>query len=145
MKKAIRNSDLQDHTDEMNHKMTLCRSISGPEPKIKPVISVNTLVRHKKLKSLNIGCVSKLMKSTVMVNWGLDDCSKHKPEELEVVDTSKCKTVTMHEFASRILNDKSCLDDVIIGNEVKHYVGIGWVSHGVVTEADLKKYPRVVE
>ena len=111
----------------------------------KTEIVVNTLVRHKKLKSLNIGCVSNLMKSTVKVNWGLDDCSTHKPEDLEVVDTSKCKTVTVREFSSRILQDNSVLNDVIVGNEVKHYVGIGWVSRGVVTEADLKKYPRVVQ
>lgn len=32
MKKTIRNNDLQDHTDEVNHKMTLGRSIEVPEP-----------------------------------------------------------------------------------------------------------------
>ncbi len=112
--------------------------------KIKPVLSVNTLVRHKKLTSLNIGCVTKLTSKSVVVNWGIYDSEKHKPEELEVIDTSKCKTITMKEFTNRILNNNSKLDYVIIGNEVKHYVGIGWVTHKVVTEADLKKYPRVI-
>ena len=34
--------------------------------------------------------------------------------------------------------------DCIVGNEHKHNVGIGWISYGVITEKDLKKYPRVI-
>jgi len=31
-----------------------------------------------------------------------------------------------------------------VGNELKHYVGIGWVTEKVITYNDLKLYPRVI-
>jgi hypothetical protein len=34
---------------------------------------------------------------------------------------------------------------IIIGNELKQYVGIGWVSQRVITMDDLKRYPRLVD
>lgn len=108
-------------------------------------MKVNTLVRHKKIKSLGIGCIAKIVGKKVVVNWGEVDTNKHNPSELEKVDVSKCKTVSMQKFRNRIVEDNGTMNDVIIGNELKQYVGIGWVSRGVITEADLKKYPRVVE
>jgi len=109
------------------------------------MLEVNTLVRHKKLQSLGIGCVSKIFKNNIAVNFGIYDCIKTKESMLEVIDTSKCKTISLREFQSRILNDKSTLNDVILGNEVLHFVGIGWTTRKeVVTEEDLKKYPRVI-
>lgn len=107
-------------------------------------MEVNTLVRHKKLKSLGIGCVSKVKKNKIAVNWGTDDTAEHTESVLIPIDTSKCKTVTMSEFRTRnITNDWDEL--VIIGNEVKNWVGIGWVSRGIVTENDLTKYRRLVQ
>ena len=108
-------------------------------------METNTLVLHKKNIWLGIGCVSKVLKNTVKVNWGLDDCKACSPSMLNVIDTSHCKNITFHEFRSRILSDKSTLNDCIVGNELKHYVGIGWTTTRVVTYEDLKKYPRVIE
>ena len=105
---------------------------------------VNTLVTHKKLKSLGIGCIAKELKSSYKVNFGRDDVLTCKKAAVEVVDTSKCQTVTFEEFRHRILKDNSTLNRVIIGNEIKEYVGIGWITIGTVDMDDLQKYPRVI-
>jgi len=107
-------------------------------------METNTLVRHKKLTSLGIGCVSKVLSNSVRVNFGTDDVKTCKVEQLEMVDVSRCKTIELREYTTRILKDKSTLNDVIVGNELKHYVGIGWTTTRVVTIDDLKKYPRVI-
>lgn len=107
-------------------------------------MEINTLVRHKKIKSLGIGCVSKVLKSSVKVNFGTEDVMTCKPKMLTAIDTSNCKTVTFREFQRRILNDQSTLNRCIVGNELKEYVGIGWITLNVITEADLQKYPRVI-
>lgn len=107
-------------------------------------METNTLVTHKKLKSLGIGCVSKINKNSVRVNFGTDDVKTCKIEHLDIIDVSKCKTVTVSQFSRRIFNDNSKLDYVIIGNELRHYVGIGWVIDRVITIDDLNKYPRVI-
>jgi hypothetical protein len=108
-------------------------------------METNTLVRHKKNRQLGIGCVSKVLSKSVKVNWGFNDTGTCTESQLEIVDTSKCRTVSMRKFADRILHEKSTLDYVIVGNEVKQYVGIGWITLHVVTDEDLKKYPRVVD
>jgi hypothetical protein len=105
---------------------------------------VNTLVTHKKLRSLGIGCISKELSKSYKVNFGLDDVLTCKKTAVEIVDTSACKTVSFQEFRTRILKDNSELNNAIVGNELKHYVGIGWVTDRVVTMADLQKYPRVI-
>ncbi len=109
-------------------------------------METNTLVTHKKLGSLGIGCVSKIMSKKVKVNFGTDDTMTCDPKQLNVIDTTKCKTVSLRKFQSRILmSDKNnTIDTVILGNELKHFVGIGWTTQGVVTMDDLKKYPRVI-
>jgi hypothetical protein len=107
-------------------------------------MKTNTLVKHKKLKSLGIGCVAKVTDKKIKVNFGLEDVTTCSPAMLEPVDTAKCKTVTFGEFRSRILSDKSTLNKVIVGNELKEYVGIGWVTLRTINEDDLKQYPRVV-
>jgi hypothetical protein len=104
---------------------------------------INTLVKHKN-KTLGIGCVSKVLNKSYKVNFGLEDVVSCKEDVLEVIDTSKCKTVTSQEFSRRILSDKSTLNNCIVGNELKEYVGIGWITLRVITEEDLKKYPRVI-
>lgn len=107
-------------------------------------LNVNTLVIHKKLKFFGIGCVSKLFSKKVKVNFGLDGTMLCDPKNLQLVNVSKCKTISFNEFRSRILNDKSKLDYCIVGNELKHYVGIGWTTSRVINLQDLKTYPRVI-
>jgi len=107
-------------------------------------MNVNTLVTHKKLKSLGIGCISKVLSKSVKVNFGTDDVLTCSKTTLNIIDTSECKTVSFQTYKTRILNDKSKLDYAIVGNELRKYVGIGWLTERVVTEGDLKKYPRVV-
>ena len=109
---------------------------------VDPAIAVNTLVTHRKLP-LGIGCVSNITRSSIKVNFGMDATMQCKTSMLNVVDTTKCKTIPYSKFQSRILDAKSALNNCIVGNEVLHYVGIGWISIRVVTEDDLTKYPRV--
>jgi len=108
-------------------------------------MEVNTLVRHKKLSTLGIGCISKKLSKHVYVNWGTHDVNKHSPSVLEVVDTSMCDTISFQKLKSMTITNINVIPRVIIGNEVKEYVGIGWVSVKVVQESDLTKYPRVVD
>ena len=105
---------------------------------------INTLVKHKKLKSLGIGCISKELKSSYRINFGVTDVMTCKKDMIKIVDTSNCKTISFLEFRNRILSDNSKLDYCIVGNELKHYVGIGWLTRRVINENDLKTYPRVV-
>lgn len=110
-------------------------------------MDINTLVTHKKKTHLGIGCIAKVLKNNKFeVNFGTDGeppltCTF---DLLVEVDTSKCKTVPFKTFKTRILSDKSELNHAILGNELKHYVGIGWITIGVVTKEDLKLYKRVV-
>lgn len=105
-------------------------------------MEVNTLVRHKGKKFEGIGCVSKVLSKKVKVNHGTEAVMTCDPSQLVLVDVSKCKTMTMREIRKGF-NDCS-LGYVIMGNELKNNVGICLVSHGVVTESDLLKYPRAV-
>lgn len=108
-------------------------------------MEVNTLVLHKKKTNLGIGCISKVMKSSYRVNFGTDDVMTCKAESLNEIDTSHCKTIEWGTVrALSIANSKNLPQFLIIGNELKHWVGIGWVTHRVITLEDLKKYARVV-
>jgi hypothetical protein len=104
----------------------------------------NTLVTHKKIQSLGIGCISKVLSKFVKVNFGLSDTKTCSTNQLNLVDVSNCKTVPFNDFRNRILQEKSDLNIVIVGNEVKEFVGIGWMTLRVVQLSDLLKYPRVV-
>lgn len=109
-------------------------------------MKTNTLVTHNKLKTLGIGCVSKVMGSKLKVNFGTEDvltCSKTAVRE---IDTSKSKTISFSEFQAKSMNNSFKENSVImiIGNEVKEYVGIGWITLRTVTMDDLTKYKRVV-
>ena len=102
---------------------------------------VNTLVTHKKHKG--ICCVSKELTNHYIINVGLRDTKKVSKSSVKVVDTSNCKTITFTDF--RVMSMTNKVDtNVIVGNELKQYVGIGWVTVRLVTYDDLKKYPRVV-
>jgi hypothetical protein len=105
-------------------------------------MEVNTLVRHK---SFGVGCVSKKLSNKVKVNFGLYDVKTCVLSSLQEIDTEKCKTIDLHELNKLAIgNSKELPVYIIVGNELRHYVGIGWVTHRVITESDLKKYPRVI-
>lgn len=104
---------------------------------------VNTLVTHKKL-NLGIGCIAKEYKNKVGVNFGFEPAKKCDLSSLNIIDTSNCKTVTYLEFRNRIMLSNSTLNNVIVGNELKEFVGIGWTTTRIVTMSDLTKYPRVI-
>lgn len=104
---------------------------------------VNTLVTHKKL-NLGVGCISKELSKSYKINFGLHDVKTCSKELVNVIDTSNCKTITFQEYRTRILKDNSTLEYCIVGNELKHYVGIGWLTHRVIKLEDLTKYPRVI-
>lgn len=122
------------------------KGVADKKPVQQP-FKVNELVKHKRIAQFGIGCVSKVTSRHIYVNWGTDDTEKHTASQLTAVDTSMCEEVPMSLF--RALNITNGWKDdqsvMIIGNEVKHWVGIGWVSRGVVKDSDLKKYPRLVE
>jgi len=107
-------------------------------------MTTNTLVTHKKNRNLGIGCISKVLSKSYRVNFGLDTTKTVAHDMVEAIDVSNCKTVSFQEFRSRILSEKSTLNECIVGNEVRHYVGIGWLVAGVVTHSDLLKLPRVI-
>ena len=109
-------------------------------------METNTLVTHKKIKSLGIGCVSKVMKKSLKVNFGTEDVVNCNPKMLELIDTSGCKTMSFSEFKRKTITNGFPNGEVraIVGNELREYVGIGWVTKRVVTYDDLKKYPRVI-
>jgi len=106
-------------------------------------MNTNDLVTHKKL-NIGIGCVAKVLSKTVEVNFGTDDVKTCSPKMLDLVDVRKCKTISYEKYRKTILSAASKPDMVILGNEVREYVGIGWLSLGVVTLEDLKLYPRVI-
>lgn len=107
-------------------------------------MKVNTLVKLKSSPSLGIGCVSKELKKSCKVNFGSEANLTCKKSDLVEVDVSGCKTVPFKEFQMRIMQDNSTLNNVILGNEIYEYVGIGWIPIRVITMADLKVYPRVI-
>jgi len=104
---------------------------------------INSLVTHKK-KNLGIGCISKEFSRLVNVNFGKDDTIKCKLSDLNIIETSNCKTISFYDYRNRIMTTKNILNDAIVGNELKHFVGIGWITVRVVTIDDLNKYPRVI-
>jgi len=107
-------------------------------------MKANTLVTHKKLSSLGIGCVAKELKASCKVNFGTHNVITCKKEMLVEVDVSKTKTVPFEKFKHRILQAVSSFNICIVGNELKEFVGIYWITKRVVTLDDLKTYPRVV-
>lgn len=104
---------------------------------------INTLVVHKS-KSLGIGCITKELKKSYRVSFGLYGKMTCGKVVVEPIDVSGCVTVTFDEFQRRVLSNNTKLNRCIVGNELKQYVGIGWITERVVTFDDLKKYPRVV-
>lgn len=107
-------------------------------------MKVNDLVEHTKLYSLGIGCISKVNKNDYRVNFGLVDKKTCKPTSLRLIDTSRCTSITFKHYRERVILT-SGPDYAIIGNELHHFVGIGWVVLRVIEKSDLLKYPRVID
>jgi len=106
-------------------------------------MNVNSLVTHKKF-DLGIGCIAKVLKNSVQVNFGKDDVKTCKKTALTIIDTSKCKTIDFKDLQTEALVNSDKLGIVIIGNVVHRWVGIGMVAEKVVTIDDLRKYRRAV-
>lgn len=106
-------------------------------------MEINTLVTSKVSPGLGIGCTSKVLKHSAYVNFGLYDTIKCKLKELEIVDVTDTKTIDLSIMRKRIYQEHG-INNVIVGNVLKEYVGIGWITLRVVTVDDLQKYPRVV-
>jgi len=108
---------------------------------------VNRLVKHKTLP-MGIGCIAKMHKRHYTINWGFDSHSKVLQKDVEIIDTSLFPTVKFSDYKNRILMSDPAtknLNEVILGNVVQYFVGIGWTNGKVVEEKDLRKIPRVVE
>ena len=108
-------------------------------------MEINTLVRHNKLKSLGIGCVSKLLSGKAKINFVLYDTMTCSLSSLIEISIKDCKTMSFDELKKlTISNSEDIPSYVIVGNELCEYVGIGWVSVKVIEESDLKEYIRII-
>jgi len=108
-------------------------------------MKVNDLVYHKHRRLRGIGCISKVLKTKVKVNFGLDGEFTYNPSDLVLIDTSKTKTISFEDFKRMsFINSKKLPEYVIVGNEVRKWIGISWVATRVVKEEDLKTLKRVV-
>ena len=108
-------------------------------------MEANTLVKHKAHKFLGIGCVAKKLSAKARINFGLDGYMTCSLSCLEELDTTECKTISFEELKRMTVSNSSDTPKyVIIGNELRHYVGIGWVTERVIVEEDLKNFLRVI-
>lgn len=125
------------------------RSISRNfEMKINQLVKVKVLIRPAKTDYLmngKIGVITRVSKARVEVRFKDDTFIQFRPEQIEIVDTHHCETVPYSRYRKRIIDEKDTLDRVILGNELKAFVGIGWVTEDWVTERLLGMYPRVVD
>jgi hypothetical protein len=92
-----------------------------------------------------IGVITRVLKTKVEVRFKDDTFIKFRPEQIEIVDTHHCETIPYSRYRNRIIDEKDTLDKAILGNELKQFVGIGWVTVEWVTERLLGMYPRVVD
>jgi hypothetical protein len=94
-----------------------------------------------------IGVITRILETRVEVRFTEEDFYKFKFEQIVPVDISESFTVSFSELRRRSItnNFDNFATKVILGNEVKEYVGIGWVLQNYVTEKDLALYPRVVD
>lgn len=109
-------------------------------------MQVNDLVIITTARGLGIGCIAKKLSKKMRVNVGLNDVLDVAPSKLQLLDTSKCKTVTFDKYRRRIMNvGMQNFNHAIVGNVLQEFVGIGWIDLRVITEEDLMKYPRVID
>lgn len=110
------------------------------------MLKINTLVLHKRFPQLGIGCIVKVLKKKVHVNFGMEEKAvKMDQGDLVSIDTSGCRIITPNEYRRISMGGGGQDNTIIIGNALHQYVGIGWVALRVVTHNDLKKYPRLAE
>lgn len=103
---------------------------------------INDLVTHSKRSELGIGVVTKILQKKVEVHF--KDWNKFNPSDLQKIDVSKVKTITFSEFQRQSMLNTVKDDEMIVGNNVRRYVGIGWTEGRQITLDDLKKYKRVI-
>lgn len=103
-------------------------------------MQTNTLVKHKHLKSLGIGVVSRTLKSSIEVTFGENDIRKLKPEELRQIDASKIKTVSFADVKNRMSKDKYYIHK----NVLAQLVGISWIFIRNISEEDLEQFKVVI-
>ena len=119
-------------------------AIVDEQLKKEKMLETNTLVRHKEKPNLGICCTSKIKGNKIVINVGIDEQLSVHVDKLELIAISHCKTKTYQEFKNRVLNNDETFNYCIVGNELKHFVGIGWITKRVITESDLSNYPRIV-
>lgn len=107
-------------------------------------LTTNTLVYHKRNKNWGIGCIADVMSKHYKVNFGTDDVKKVTFSMVEPIDTSKCRTIKYSDFR-RMTITNTVTEKIIIGNELKEYVGIGWLTLRVIKPEDLEKYARLID
>ena len=107
-------------------------------------MKVNQLVN---VTGYNIGVISRVLKKSVEVRFDENTYIKVKPERIRYVDDSATTTIPWSEFIRKSLTHEwdSYKGKIILGNEVKEWVGFGWVTRRIVNDTDLIYWPRVVE
>ena len=101
---------------------------------------VNKLCYYKK----DICAIAKETKTHYFVNIGTSLQKKVAKSKVIFIDTSNCQEMKYSELKRLMLGNK-LEEKVIIGNELKKFVGIGLITERVIKEADLKTYKRIVD
>jgi hypothetical protein len=107
------------------------------------IMKVNTLVRKSGMN--RIGVICRVLKRSVEVRWDQEHFEKVKPESLERVNVAGCRTISFTDFKRQTMLNTVKENRVILGNELKEYVGIGWLTNRLINEEDLLSFPRVVD
>lgn len=108
----------------------------------------NQLVRHSVLTLNGIGVVVKVLKRSILVKWKGGDYSNAQGHMLRAVELPPGVRKIPYPVFKKWTETGVVPDDcatVILGNEVRQWVGIGWVDIGLVQEDDLGKYPIITD
>lgn len=107
-------------------------------------MQVETLVTNIKQPELGIGCITKKLKVTYKVSFGMDMVMVCKPTELRIIDTTDNVPITKKELKEKRLSGELITNTCIMGNELFDFLNNKWLSRNtVVTPIDLKLFPRV--
>lgn len=108
----------------------------------------NQLVRHAVLTLNGIGVVIRPVKRGIKVKWADGIVSDVPSHFLRVVDIPKdAKTVRLQDVQAWTAAGKvpEGFDILVFGNEVKMWVGTGWVTIEAAEEKDLGLFPIVTD
>ena len=96
-------------------------------------MQLGSLIKHEQY---GIGQVLKVLTKAVKAKFGLNNeyIVTIQPKDLVELDTNGVKRMTYFEATKYT-------DDIIVGNLIKNYVGIGWITIRIVNENDLLKFP----